>query len=366
MTETIGDALLESLGWEHERVQLVHDRESGLRAVIAIHSTVLGPALGGMRIRRYEHGLAEALDDALRLSRAMTLKASAAGLDLGGGKAVMLDDGIDDDARRQARLIALAREIERLDGAYITGEDIGTTTSDMDLVAEHTRHVIGRSVHDGVGGDPSPATARTVLGAIQAALEVVDGDGASLEGATVGVIGLGKVGAQLAEWLLEAGARVIGCDPVAATVQRLAAAGMEPAASAEDVCGARLDVLAPCAVGGMIDETIAARLQCDVVCGAANNPLTGRGAAELLASRGILYVPDFLSNCGGLIHADGERRADADADALERALADAQARTRAVLVEARESDRLPGDVAEAQAWSRIQRPRAERAVGVPA
>jgi len=362
MTETVGDVLLESLGWQHERIHCVDDPASGLRAVIAIHSTVLGPSLGGMRIRRYEHGLAEALDDALRLSRAMTLKASAAGLDLGGGKAVVIDDGSCDDARRRARLVALAREIERLDGAYITGEDIGTTTSDMDLVAEHTRHVIGRSVHDGVGGDPSPATARTVLGAIQAALEVLAGD--ALAGRTVGVIGLGKVGAQLAEWLLEAGVRVIGCDPVAETVQRLAAAGMEPAASAEDVCGARLDVLAPCAVGGMVDEATAARLQCDVVCGAANNPLTGRAAAELLASRGILYVPDFLSNCGGLIHADGERRGKADADALERALADAQARTRDVLLEACESGRLPSDVAEAQAWSRIERARTERAAGV--
>src|SRR5205807_4474772 len=138
--------------WEHERVHLIQDADIGLRGVIAIHSTVLGPALGGLRIRRYEQGIPEALDDALRLSHAMTFKASAAGLDLGGGKAVMIDDGRKD--LRSARLIAMAREIERLGGSYITAEDIGTSTNDMDLIAEHTRHVVGRTVHDGVGGDP--------------------------------------------------------------------------------------------------------------------------------------------------------------------------------------------------------------------
>ena len=159
---------LPSCAWEHEHVHIVHDHSSGLSAVIAIHSTVLGPALGGLRIRSYERGLAEALDDALRLSRAMTLKAAAAGLDLGGGKAVVLDDGL--AARRPARLVALAHEIERLRGAYITAEDIGTTTADMDLIGEHTTHVVGHRERHGLGGDPSPDTARTVLGAIRAAL----------------------------------------------------------------------------------------------------------------------------------------------------------------------------------------------------
>jgi valine dehydrogenase (NAD+) len=353
MTDSVADALLRSLAWEHERVHLVQDAASGLRAVIAVHSTVLGPSLGGMRIRCYEHGMPEALDDALRLSRAMTLKASAAGLDLGGGKAVMLDDGTADTARREARIVALANEVERLGGAYITAEDIGTTTADMDLVAEHTRFVVGRSRHEGVGGDPSPATARTVLGAIRAALDVLDGSDA-LEGRTVGVVGLGKVGAQLAEWLLEAGARVLGYDPVLATLWQLEDAGVEPVASLEELLAHELDVLAPCAVGGMIDEVVASLVRCRVVCGAANNPLTGERAADVLERRAVLYVPDFLANCGGLIHADGERRGDGDPTRLERALDDAQARTRMVLLAARESGRLPGTVAEEHAWARIR------------
>jgi len=361
MTKSAGDALLQSLAWEHERVQLVQDDASGLRAAIAIHSTVLGPSLGGLRIRRYERGLAEALDDVLRLSRAMTLKASAAGLDLGGGKAVILDDG---DARwREARLIAFARELEQLDGAYITAEDIGTTTADMDLLAEHTCHVVGRTPHDGiggrVGGDPSPSTARTVLGAIQAALDVIDGDSALADRA-VGVVGLGKVGGQLALWLLEAGARVVGCDPAPATVARMREAGVETVADTQALLARELDVLAPCAVGGMVDEAVAARVRCRVVCGAANNPLTGEPAARELDRREILYVPDFLANCGGLIHVDSERLGNGDPQALERALDDAHARTRAVLLEARESGRLPVAVAEEHAWSRIDRARAAR------
>jgi valine dehydrogenase (NAD+) len=350
MTDAVADALLRSLAWEHERVHIVQDAESGLRAVIAIHSTVLGPSLGGMRIRRYEQGAPEALDDALRLSRAMTLKASAAGLDLGGGKAVMLDDG--DATRREARIVALALEVERLGGAYITAEDIGTTTADMDLVAEHTRHVVGRSWHDGVGGDPSPATARTVLGAIRAALDVLDGSDA-LEGRTVGVVGLGKVGAQLAEWLLEAGARVLGHDPVLGTLRRMEDAGVEAVSNLEELLDREMDVLAPCAVGGMIDEAVASLVRCRAICGAANNPLAGERTADVLERREVLYVPDFLANCGGLIHADTERRGDGDAMRLERALDDAQARARAVLLEAREEGRLPGVVAEEHAWDRI-------------
>jgi glutamate dehydrogenase/leucine dehydrogenase len=363
MTDTVCEALMRSLAWEHERVHLVHDPASGLQGVIAIHSTVLGPSLGGMRIRRYEHGLAEALDDALRLSRAMTLKASAAGLDLGGGKSVIVDDGCDAEQRR-ARLVALAHEVERLGGDYITAEDIGTTTADMDLVAEHTSHVVGRSERGGLGGDPSPDTARTVLGGIRAAFDVLDGDDA-LAGRTVGVIGLGKVGGQLAHWLVEAGAQVVGFDPAPATRARMDALGVELADGAEDVLERELDVLAPCATGGLIDETVASVVRCRVICGAANNPLGGERTAELLDRRDILYVPDFLANCGGLIHADGERRGEADPAQLEQALAEAQARTRAALLEARESGRRPSAVAADHAWARIRRAR-EAGAGVGA
>jgi len=360
MSEDLCDALEQSLSWEHERVELVHDADSGLQAVVAIHSTVLGPALGGLRLRRYAGGLPEALDDALRLSRAMTLKASAAGLDLGGGKAVVLaDDAGRDAGQRAARLRAFARELERLRGAYITAEDVGTSTADMDLLAEHTHHVVGttrRGGLGGVGGDPSPSTVRTVLGAMSVALEALDGD-AALAGRSVGVIGLGKVGGRLAERLLEAGARVVGTDPDADACRRARARGVGLAPSAAALLTRPLDVLAPCAVGGMVDADAAATIGCRVVCGSANNALADERAADRLADRGVLYVPDFLANCGGLIQADCERRRETDPARLEQALDAARERTRAVLLEARADGRLPSAVAEEHAWRRIRAAR---------
>jgi valine dehydrogenase (NAD+) len=345
------DSLAEALGWRHERVHVISEPDIGLHAVVAIHSTVLGPALGGLRLWRYERGLLDAIDDALRLSRAMTLKAAAAGLDLGGGKAVMLDDG--QDELWCLRLERVAGELNALGGAYITAEDIGTTTADMDFLARYTDHVAGRSAHDGIGGDPSPDTARTVLGAIRAALWALDGTD-DLGGRVVGVLGLGKVGAPLARWLAEAGASVVGYDPAPVRVD-----GIELLASDRDLLGRELDVLAPCALGGLVDVELASTLGCRVVCGAANNPLTGEAAAATLAERGILYVPDFLANCGGLVRADAERRGVGTAE-VQRKLAEAERRTRAILTEARERGELPVAVAERHAWARIDSARARR------
>jgi glutamate dehydrogenase/leucine dehydrogenase len=357
MSPTVIEALARSLAGEHERVELVHDADLDLHAVIAIHSTVLGPALGGLRIHRYEDGLPQALDDALRLSRAMTLKASAAGLDLGGGKAVVLDDGREE--LREARLVALAHEIDRLDGAYITAEDVGTSIDDMDLIAQHTDYVVGRTRADGVGGDPSPDTVRTVIGAMRAALGVLDGD-EQLCGREIGVIGLGKVGGRLAAWLAHEGAHVVGFDPVAEMAEPLREQGVELASSAEDVLARQLDILAPCAIGGMIDPNVAVHLRCRIVCGSANNLLTGADAEFALARHGILYVPDFLANCGGLIHSDGERRGAEEAE-IEQALRRAKARTCDVLTEARDTRRLPGQIAERHALERIERARGGQA-----
>jgi valine dehydrogenase (NAD+) len=357
MTPTLCASLMQSLTWEHERVHLVRDAESGLCAVIAIHSTALGPALGGLRIRHYEHDLPEALDDALRLSRAMTLKAAAAGLDLGGGKAVVIDDGRAE--LRGQRLVALAQEIERLGGEYITAEDIGTTTADMDLIAEHTSYVVGRSRHGGVCGDPSPETARTVLGAIEAALWTLDGD-ERLAGRTVGVIGVGKVGWPLVRSLLSAGAKVVAFDPDATAANRARAAGAQFAKSTRQLLGLELDVLCPCAVGGLIDKDVAGRLRCRIMCGCANNQLATDEAARVLGERGILYVPDFLANCGGLIHADAERRG-AGPDEVELRVADAKQRLRAVLLEAQQTGQIPEIVAEEHAWARIEASRTQKA-----
>jgi glutamate dehydrogenase/leucine dehydrogenase len=316
---------------------------------------VLGPSLGGMRLRRYPGGLREALDDVMALARTMTLKASAAGLDLGGGKAVMLDDG--DESRREERLVAAARIIDDLGGAYVTAEDIGTSTADMDLIAEHTRYVVGRSPEAGGLGDPSPITAETVFQSIRRGLDTATGS-PDLDGRRVGVIGLGKVGFALAAKLADSGAAVIACDLVSERAERLAGEhGASIAPSAEALLSAELDVLAPCAAGGLIDEAIAGSLDCSVVAGAANNQLTSRAVADVLRRRGILHVPDFLANCGGLIHVSAEWYDESPEREGER-IAAAMERLEQAIDEAERADSTPLEVAERQALERVDAARA--------
>ena len=339
-----------SEGIEHERVVVRQDAETGLRLVIAVHSTVLGPALGGMRLRAYPGGLPEALEDVLGLARTMTLKASAAGLDLGGGKAVMLDDGRAD--MREARMRAAAKAVDELAGAYITAEDIGTTTADMDLISRHTRWAVGRSAENGGRGDPSPVTAETVMRALERGLAAATGS-AELEGRSVGVIGVGKVGAPLARRLAGAGATVIACDVDSERLGTLVEEGIvEPAPSAEALFVREFDVLAPCAAGGAIDEHVA----CKVVCGAANNPLASSQVADRLAARGVLYVPDFLANCGGLINCSAELTHAGDADVAAH-VATAMGRLAEALEESRRTGQPPAAVAERHALERVERAR---------
>ena len=342
----------------HERIEIRHDRDTGLRLIVAVHSTVLGPALGGLRLRAYQGGLHEALDDVMALSSTMTLKAAAAGLDLGGGKAVILDDGLmpAGSPLRAARLEVAGRFIDRLGGAYVTAEDVGTCTEDMESIAEGTRFVVGRAASAGGLGDPSPCTAQTVFRAIRVSL-AHEGAGAApgpreLAGCTVGVVGLGKVGSVLVDLLLEAGAQVLAYDVVPDRLVRARAAGAEVVRSAAAVMRAPLDVFAPCALGGLVDEQVAAALDCRVVCGAANNPLTGVTTADLLADRGVLYVPDFLANCGGLVHVAAEwegRGRDGLAAALDRA----ERQVERVLGEATDAGITPLDAAQRLAGARI-------------
>jgi len=342
----------------HEHVVIRQDAATGMRLAIAVHSTVLGPALGGLRLRAYPGGLPDALADVLDLARTMTLKASAAGLDLGGGKAVMIDDGR--GSLRRQRFEAAADAIDALGGAYITAEDIGTTTADMDVIASRTPFVVGRSCARGGAGDPSPTTAATVHRALLRALDATFGT-TDLEGRRIGVVGLGKVGGVLAGRLAAAGAIVVAADLDAERAERLADEhGIEPVPSAEALIGAELDVLAPCAAGGMIDDAIAGALDCRIVCGAANNPLTSRDVARRLAAREILYVPDFLANCGGLIHVDAERRG------YRRALVDAgveraMARLDSALAVATAGDVTPLEAAERDALERVAVAQSEAA-----
>jgi valine dehydrogenase (NAD+) len=341
---------------DHEQIVVRQDKATGLQFIVAVHSTVLGPALGGMRLRRYPGGLREALDDVMGLARTMTLKASAAGLELGGGKAVMIDDGRTE--LRSARLEAAARVIDGLGGAYITAEDIGTTTADMDEMARHTRFVVGRSLSNGGGGDPSPVTAETVFQAMGRGLAAATGSN-DFDGRRVGVVGLGKVGSELAAKLVEAGAHVVGCDLDHECCARMAEEhGIEVAPSAEAILAAELDVLAPCAAGGLIDDALARSIDCRVVAGAANNPLTGRDVARTLMQRDILYVPDFLANCGGLIHVSMEWYEKASGRGDEQGLiAGAMERLEIAIETAEAEGTTPIDVAERQALERVEAAR---------
>jgi valine dehydrogenase (NAD+) len=341
---------------DHEQVVIRQDRATGLRFIVAVHSTVLGPALGGMRLKRYPGGIREALEDVMGLARTMTLKASAAGLDLGGGKAVMIDDGRTE--LREARLEGAARVIESLDGAYITAEDIGTTCADMDHVARFTRFAVGRSRENGGDGDPSPVTAETVFQATRRGLTAATGSD-DLDGVRVGVIGLGKVGSALAARLADAGAEVVGCDIDEDCCERVAAEhGIAIAPSAQAILASELDVLAPCAAGGLIDEALANALDCRVVAGAANNPLTGRAVARTLMEREILYVPDFLANCGGLIHVSREWNGDRG-PSEEDLIAGAMERLELAIETAEAEGTTPVEVAERQALERVEAARVE-------
>ena len=335
---------------DHEQIVIRQDADTGMRFIVAVHSTVLGPSLGGMRWKRYPGGLTEALADVMGLARTMTLKASAAGLDLGGGKAVMIDDG--ETGMREARLEGAARVIDSLDGAYVTAEDIGTTCADMDFMAGFSRYVVGRSERHGGGGDPSPVTAETVFQALRRGLAAATGSD-ELEGRRVGVIGLGKVGLALAARLSENGAIVTGCDLDSERCDRFGEEyGGHIAPSAEAIMASELDVLAPCAAGGLIDEALARSIDCSVVAGAANNPLTGRRVARVLAERGILYVPDFLANCGGLIHVSMEwygERGPSEDELIARAM---ESLERAIETAAGEGS-TPIEVAERLALHRI-------------
>jgi valine dehydrogenase (NAD+) len=335
---------------DHEQVVIRQDPATGLRFIVAVHSTVLGPSLGGMRLKRYPGGLREALEDVMCLARTMTLKASAAGLDLGGGKSVMIDDGRRE--QRAARLAAAAKVIDGLAGAYITAEDIGTSTADMDHMARFSRYVVGRSLEQGGRGDPSPVTAESVYQAMRRGLGAATGSD-DVEGRRVGVIGLGKVGYVLASKLARAGAHVVACDLDTARAERFASeheAAIAP--SAEAIMASELDVLAPCAAGGLVDEALARSVDCRVLAGAANNPLTSRGVARVLRERGILYVPDFLANCGGLIHVSLEWYG-AGGPTDEELIARAMDRLDLAIATAETEGSTPLEVAERQALERV-------------
>jgi leucine dehydrogenase len=287
---------------DHEELVIRKGRRSGVYTIVAVHSTTLGPALGGCRMWRYASS-ADGARDALRLSRAMTFKAAAAGLELGGGKAVIsLPPGPPPNGRsRRAVLEDFADAVSVLEGAYVTAEDVGTSSRDMSVIAERTKWVTGLPRGRGGSGDPSPFTALGVEAAMRASCERVFGS-SSLKGRSVAVIGAGRVGSRVARVVSRAGAKVLLTD-IDDSKHNLAdeldnTRWTDPTtATLADV-----DILAPCALGGVIDGHNVDRLRCRIVCGAANNQLAHDGVADDLRARGILYAPDFIANAGGLIN----------------------------------------------------------------
>jgi leucine dehydrogenase len=281
----------------HEDVLRVTDADAGLRGFIALHSTARGPAAGGLRMRPYASE-DEALADVLALSRGMTLKNAAADLPLGGGKAVIIGDPA---GKTEAQLRAMGRAIETLGGRYWTAEDMGMSPEDMAVIRQETDHVAGLADGAYASGDPSPRTARGVFYAMRVAAERRLG-GRQLEGRGVAVQGLGHVGWHLCKLLRAAGADLVVTDMDPSRAAQAAQTFGAKVVAPDAILTAKADIFAPCAIGGVITTGTAARLPVSVVCGAANNQLGDDDAGDVLHERGILYVPDYVANGGGIVN----------------------------------------------------------------
>ncbi len=281
----------------HETVLRVHDASIGLTGFIAVHSTKLGPAAGGLRMRPYDSEDA-ALTDALRLSEGMTYKNAAAGLPLGGGKAVIMGDA---STKTSAQLLTFARAINTLEGDYWTAEDMGMSPSDMALLATETKFVAGLPDGAHASGDPSPVTARGIFEAIKVTAKHRFGS-ADLSDRTVAVQGLGHVGTYLCDFLHKAGAKLILADINTKRVAELAAKYNAQTAGADDILTVKADIFAPCAIGAILNADSIAKLNVAAVCGGANNQLAASEDGARLHARGILYAPDFVANAGGIIN----------------------------------------------------------------
>ncbi|MGV3459612.1 MAG: Glu/Leu/Phe/Val dehydrogenase dimerization domain-containing protein [Flavobacterium sp.] len=288
---------------DHEQIVFCHDKDTGLKAIIGIHNTVLGPALGGTRMWKYANEW-EAVNDVLRLSRGMTYKSAISGLNLGGGKAVIIGDAKTE--KTPEMMVKFGQFIHSLSGKYITAEDVGTTTPDMDLIRDVTPYVTGISEARGGSGNPSPVTAYGVYMGMKAAARHQFGSD-SLAGKKVLVQGTGHVGETLIDYLTKEGAVVIISDINEARLQEVGAKYGAQIYRGDDLYGADVDIYAPCALGATVNDETIDRLKAKVIAGAANNQLANELIhGRKLQERGILYAPDFLINAGGIINVYGE------------------------------------------------------------
>jgi leucine dehydrogenase len=325
---------------DHEELVIRRGRRSGVYAVVAVHSTALGPALGGCRLWRYANS-ADGARDALRLSRAMTLKAAAAGLPFGGGKGVICAEPGRPPAGEQRRdmLLDFADTVNVLEGGYITAEDVGTSSDDMIVIAERSPYVTGLPRSRGGSGDPSPVTAFGVEAAMRACCEHKFGS-STLEGRLVSIVGVGRVGTALARRLSEAGAELILADIDERKRELVEELPRTRWSDPNVALQEEVDLLAPCALGGAINETNVDRLRCQIICGSANNQLAHDGLAEDLAAHGILFAPDFIANAGGLINVAVELEGYSEEKARRRAAGIEETMSR-ILSEAQNSGTTP-------------------------
>lgn len=335
----------------HEKVMMVEDEDSGLRAIIAVHSTALGAAAGGCRLWSYDSSAA-ALSDALRLSRGMSFKNAMANLPMGGGKGVILGPVAAD--RRVAVMQAFGRAVNSLNGQYITAEDVGVGVSDMEIVATQTKFVSGLSAAAGKsGGDPSPYTARGVRVGIEAAVRAKL-NRPEVAGLKVAVQGLGHVGMYLCEELYNLGANLVVADinpaRVAEAQGRFGALGV----GVDDILTEDVDVVAPCALGGTISEYAARYIRAGIVAGAANNQLATPEAGRILAERGILYAPDYVINAGGIIMVNGEITGNNDRAVVTAAVDAIGPRLDEIFARAKSENVITNEVADAMAKAKLR------------
>ena len=338
----------------HERVLLAADEQTGLKAILAVHSTARGPAFGGCRFWTYDNELA-ALNDALRLSQGMSLKNALADLPFGGGKAVILKPAsLAFD--RPALFAAFGRAVQSLQGAYITAEDVGTTTADMLGMQAVTPYVSGIPRAGGAfGGDPSPKTAWGVFVSIRAGVKQVLGR-ESLQGVRVALQGLGAVGWHLAEFLHQAGAKLVVADIDAAKVARAQERFGARAVGVHEILSADVDLLAPNALGATLNAQSIPTLRAALVAGAANNQLATAADGDALQARGITYLPDYLVNAGGIISVAREYRNEGEESAVMAEVSKIAGRVVELLERVKREDSTPGRVADAWARSKLVKP----------